>query len=400
MIYRAGGSGSRLFLWSALASLVPVLLLGGVLARSEREAGLHRAVSQGRAQAAVIEQTALAPALDGHDLGLGLSTVEHQRLSDATDRAIFSGSISRLRLRSFDGRVVFSDDGGASSPVPSASTRFREAAAGATSARVTVDAGQDGRSDARVVSVMQPVVPRSSGQAVGVLEVDLPYGPIADLVQRQLRHTYLLLAAGLGLLYLVLAALSWSTTRRLRAYAALQERAALHDHLTGLPNRALFRLQVERAIRQTPPGQCSAVVLVDLDRFKQVNDRLGHHAGDLLLVAVAQRLGAAVRTDDTVARLGGDEFGIVLPAVGSGSAAVEILERARNAVSSDVDLDGEVVRMHASFGVALYPQHGTQLDELLHHADTAMYLSKRSVAGVVLHGGRADGALHEKAGTP
>ena len=399
MIYRAGGSGSRLFLWSALASLVPVLLLGGVLARSERGAGLHRAVTQGRSQAAVIEQTALAPALAGHDLGLGLSTEERERLSDATDLAIFSGSISRLRLRSFDGRVVFSDDGSTVSPVPSGSARFRAAAAGATSAQVMPGDTRAAGSDSRVVSVMQPVVPRSSGQAVGVLEIDLPYGPIADLVQRQLRHTYLLLAAGLGLLYLVLAALSWSTTHRLRRYAALQERAALHDHLTGLPNRALFRLQVERAIRQCTVGQCAAVVLVDLDRFKQVNDTLGHHAGDLLLVAVAQRLEAAVRTDDTVARLGGDEFGIVLPAVGSAAAAVDLLERARLAVGSDIDLDGQVVRVHASFGVALYPQHGAQLDELLHHADTAMYLSKRSSAGVVLHDGRAEDATPEKVRT-
>ena len=99
--------GSRLFLRYALASLVPVLALGLALVRSDQQAGLQRGLAQGRAQASIIEQMAISPALDGHDLTDGLDTAEVRRLQSATDLAIFSGSVARLRLRSFGGQVVF-----------------------------------------------------------------------------------------------------------------------------------------------------------------------------------------------------------------------------------------------------------------------------------------------------
>src|SRR5919107_3353429 len=118
---KARGVGSQLFLRYALASLVPVLALGLALVRSDQRAGLERGLAQGRAQASVIEQMAIAPALGRHDLASGLDADELARLQSATDLAIFSGSVSRLRLRDFDGQVVFSDDGLLTSPLASSS---------------------------------------------------------------------------------------------------------------------------------------------------------------------------------------------------------------------------------------------------------------------------------------
>jgi diguanylate cyclase len=289
--------GSRLFAAYAAASLIPVVLLGAVLVRGSQQEALESGLEHGRAQAAVIEEMAIAPALTGADLDVQLTAAERERLQNATDLAIFNGSVIRLRLRGFSGRVVFSDDGSTAGALPIAHPAFRAAAVGRTDVAIVQDS--DGVSS-QVIRVLQPVVAKATGQSLGVLELYLPYSTIAKHVQAQMRRTYWRLAAGLTALYAVLAFIAWSTTRRLRRHATQHQYEALHDGLTGLPNRTWFRERAEDAIER---GQHGAIVLVDLDRFKDVNDTLGHHAGDELLRVVAQRLQGALRTDDTVARL-------------------------------------------------------------------------------------------------
>jgi diguanylate cyclase (GGDEF)-like protein len=323
-----GGSGqrvgSRLFLRYALASLVPVLALGLALVRSDQRAGLERGLAQGRAQASVIEQMAIAPALGGHDLSRGVDSDELERLQRATDLAIFSGSVSRLRLRSFTGRVVFSDDGLMTSSLPSSATAFRAAVAGRSDVAIV----DDDMAPGRLIRVLQPVVPSATGQAVGVLELYLPYGPIAATVERQLQTIYRQLAAGLGALYLVLGGISWSTTGRLRRHAAERERQALHDALTGLPNRALFHDRLGQALRRAQrSGSGVAVLFVDLDRFKLINDSFGHAAGDRLLIDVAARLREVLRPADTIARFGGDELTILCEDLDGEAGARAIAQR-------------------------------------------------------------------------
>jgi diguanylate cyclase len=369
---------SRLFLRYALASLVPVLALGLALVSTDRQAGLQRGLAQGRAQASVIEQMAISPALAGHDLTRGVDADEVERLQSATDLAIFSGSVARLRLRSFTGQVVFSDDGLMTSSLPSSSPAFQAATAGRADVAIVADDSAPGR----LIRVLQPVVPSASGQAVGVLELYLPYGPIAATVERQLQTIYRQLAAGLGALYLVLGLISWSTTRRLRRHAAEREHQAMHDALTGLPNREAFRVRAQECEAR---GECGAVAIVDLDRFKEVNDTLGHQAGDRLLQVVAGRLRDALRPQDTVARLGGDEFGVLLPGLRTQAEAVELLTRARQSLAADLAIDGVVLSVEASFGIAVFPDHGRSLEDLLQHADLAMYQGKRGTAGVVVY---------------
>ena len=193
------------------------------------------------------------------------------------------------------------------------------------------------------------------------------------------------LAAGLTGLYAVLALIAWYTTRKLHRHAAEREHRALHDGLTGLPNREWFRARAEEALeRSARSGERGAVVLVDLDRFKEVNDTLGHHAGDELLRVVGQRLRESLRTDDAVSRLGGDEFGLLLPRVDDDSV-LPLLHAVRRALAEEIVLDGVALRIEASFGVALYPRTSGDLEVLLQAADAAMYQGKRGAAGVVVH---------------
>ncbi len=374
-------TGSSLFAMYAAASLVPLALLGVVLVRGYEEQGLERGRDQGRAQAAVIEEMAIAPALSGADLSVELSSTVRERLQSATDLAIFNGSVSQLHLLSLTGIVLFSDDGSVLGAVPATDPAFQAAAAGRTDVRILAE----GSSSSRAIRVLQPVVVASDGQATGVLEVYLPYDTIAAKVQADTGRTITRLALGLVGLYGVLALISWWTTRALRRHAADHEHQALHDPLTGLPNRELFRRKAEEALLRGRRGEPGALVLIDLDHFKEVNDTLGHHAGDELLRVVGRRLVESLRTDDTVARLGGDEFGLVLPRADSRDETVALLERVRSELAEEVVLDGVPISVEASFGVSFYPSDADTVEGLLQHSDAAMYQGKHGPTGVVVY---------------
>ncbi len=152
---------------------------------------------------------------------------------------------------------------------------------------------------------------------------------------------------------------------------------AFHDSLTGLPNRQLLHDRVERAIESARrEGEQIAVLLMDLDRFKDINDSLGHSAGDRLLKLVAARLEAAVRRSDTVARLGGDEFVLVVDGPGEREKAAQVAEHVLESFAQPFALDGMSLHVRLSVGVALFPDHGETPEELLKNADLAMYQAK------------------------
>jgi diguanylate cyclase (GGDEF)-like protein/PAS domain S-box-containing protein len=154
---------------------------------------------------------------------------------------------------------------------------------------------------------------------------------------------------------------------------------AHHDYLTGLPNRALFLDRLQRAISLARRGQYRAAVLyLDLDGFKQINDTLGHAAGDRLLQEVAQRLKDSVRSSDTVARVGGDEFTFVLNNVGERENVSITAERVIKALSRPVDLCGTSCQVGASLGISLFPDDSEEAESLLHEADEAMYAVKQN----------------------
>jgi diguanylate cyclase (GGDEF)-like protein len=167
---------------------------------------------------------------------------------------------------------------------------------------------------------------------------------------------------------------------RLRQQVVARGHQALHDALTGLPNRLLFSERVDGSCRECPPGAVVAVLLMDLDRFKDVNDTLGHHTGDALLRQIAARLVQAVDAHGLVARLGGDEFAVVLPA-GDENESLRVAAAIVTAVERPVEIDDLVLEVQVSMGVAFAPQHGTEASTLLQRADVAMYAAKGAQRG-------------------
>jgi diguanylate cyclase (GGDEF)-like protein len=373
--------GSRLFALYVLASLVPISLIGAVTVRADTNIGIEFGRDWGRAQSAVIEQMSIAPALRGADLSLGLNKAERGRLQSATDLAIFNGTVAHLRLRSFTGAVEFSDDGHVAGSVSVSDPAFRTAAAGGTDVRVI----QNTQDSTSVVRVMQPVIGAANGQATGVLEVYLPYDAIATKVAAETHAEILHLALSLVGLFALLALISWWTTRALRHNAATYEYESLHDSLTGLPNRELFRRSAQDALERGHRGEHGALVLIDLDHFKDVNDTLGHHAGDELLQVVGRRLRECLRTDDMVARLGGDEFAMVLPRRGGRQETLALVHRIRDELGAEVVLEGVSLQVEASFGVCFYPENAENVEDLLQHADAAMYRGKLGPGGIVIY---------------
>lgn len=154
---------------------------------------------------------------------------------------------------------------------------------------------------------------------------------------------------------------------------------ALHDALTGLPNRVLFQDRLAQALESASRHGCLAAVLyLDLDGFKSVNDSRGHTAGDKLLQLVAQRLRTCVRAEDTAARVGGDEFGIVLTALTDDQDYKVVAQKLIDTLSKPYELEGLAAHISASVGVAVFPRHGETAAALLAHADSAMYAAKQA----------------------
>lgn len=170
-----------------------------------------------------------------------------------------------------------------------------------------------------------------------------------------------------------------------------REYQANHDELTGLANRKLLILRTQEALSEAQERrQCVGLLLLDLDRFKEVNDTLGHPTGDRLLQTVAYRLTHSVRPGDLVARLGGDEFAVLLPQVRDAASAREVAARLRVALAEPLRLDGMDFDLEASIGIALYPDHAPDFELLMQRADVAMYVAKEQRTGVELYAPHKD----------
>jgi diguanylate cyclase (GGDEF)-like protein len=373
-----------LFATYAIASLVPVIVLGLVLANSYRAEADQRGLALGRSEASLLAQTAVAPALAAGPLHEALTSRERVALQSMSSTAIGSGEFVRLRVRNLDGDVVFRTDPG--DAVEADDDEAIAAAHGEVVSQLTrldADADPNGPQGEQVVEVYQPLRDTLRRQ-IGVLEVYLPYAPIARDVNGGLHKLYLELGIGLSVLWLLLAGISLSVTRRLRVQFAHNTYLAEHDVLTGLPNRALFqRRGIEAIERAAGEDGRAGVAVFDLDRFKEVNDTLGHSSGDGLLTELARRLGAAIGDGNTVARLGGDEFGLVLTNPADLEDVYGALSRLRRVLQQEVDVSGLPLAADASVGFAMYPDDGTNIDVLLQHADVAMYVAKTTHAGVV-----------------
>ena len=189
--------------------------------------------------------------------------------------------------------------------------------------------------------------------------------------------------------YLVKGHIDGANLHRVIRYAIERKRTELElvrlahfDQLTSLPNRALLRERVDHALaRAMRAGTGVATLILDMDRFKEINDMLGHEIGDKLLIEAARRIRACVRDQDTVARLGGDEFAVILEGVSEAKEVLPVIERIIASLNEVRAIDGHEVNTSTSVGIAMYPENGNDLSELLRAADLAMYQAKSTGRG-------------------
>jgi diguanylate cyclase (GGDEF)-like protein/PAS domain S-box-containing protein len=182
-----------------------------------------------------------------------------------------------------------------------------------------------------------------------------------------------------------------------RALQREVEHRALHDNLTGLPNRALLQDRLTQSLRVAHrQGTVAGLLLIDLDRFKEINDTLGHHYGDQLLAQVGPRLSEGLREMDTVARLGGDEFAVLLPSVRDLQGATDVAHKLQAALSRPFQVDGVQLDVEASIGVVISGAHGDDASTLIQRADIAMYVAKQRNLGVSSYDREVDSNTPER----
>ena len=215
--------------------------------------------------------------------------------------------------------------------------------------------------------------------------------PTEQQADSDIRRVIIFIVVGLLIFWAVLFRLVIGASRSLTRKSADNAFLATHDGLTGLPNRALLRDRAERAIAASRrSGTHVALLLLDLDHFKDINDTLGHRYGDSLLKQIGPRLREQLRDSDTVARLGGDEFVVLLPELRTAEEAVVVAKKIVTLLQLPFSIDGAAVDVGCSVGVASTPDQGDDFDELLQHTDVAMYVAKHDKLGVVVYASGLD----------
>ena len=355
----------------SLLSLVLIGALGFVLATVLEGQIERRAVENAEQLGQVTAQVGVAPQLVSRDLTRPMSKLRLSQLDTALRQAgLGSVGLKRVKIFNSSAQLVYSDDRRLIGASEVHTSQVRTALGGHLVSEVEHGTNEDGVGP-RVLEVYAPLRLRAGAGVDGAFEISLSYDTVAAAIAREKRTLYLVLGIGLALLYAVLFRIVARASRRLR-------HLALHDALTGLPNRTLFHERAELAIKGIRADRTVAVLLVDLDRFKEVNDTLGHDHGDELLKVVAERLTGALREGDTLARLGGDEFAVVLTDLPNRGTAAETAARLHDALRRPFGLRGIAVELDASVGIALSPDHGRDVTTLIQRADVAMYDAKRT----------------------
>ncbi|MCW2547911.1 MAG: hypothetical protein JWN96_2371 [Mycobacterium sp.] len=230
------------------------------------------------------------------------------------------------------------------------------------------------------------------GKVVAAVQLYQPWRPVEKQIDHETTQMLLIVSAGAVVVWLGLMGFIISAARQLRVRDTTNWRLASHDTLTGLPNRKLIRERVEQALSAASRSQGSVgMLLIDLDGFKEVNDTLGHHSGDLLLEQIGPRLADTLREADSVARLGGDEFVVLLPDLSGPAEAMATAQRvSASFAAAPFAVEGLDLDVKVSIGIATSPDHGADFDALLRHADVGMYAAKHSGTGVAAYSPRAE----------
>jgi diguanylate cyclase (GGDEF)-like protein len=352
----------------SLLAMIALALAIGTALQSRIET---RALRDSERLTRVFNSLAVVPNVSHSDLDEPLDHAQRARLDAALGRlADARGRLLHAHLFAADGLTVYSDVRSRIGDVVDGDG-FKRARAGALVSEVEREHGDDGEDVATRLEVYVPLRLPGGADVDGVTEFYLDYGPTAAAIADDASTLHLLLLGGFAALWLSLFWIVRGASRKLR-------HQALHDTLTGLPNRTRLYQRAGRATKSVRAfGGLAALLLIDLDRFKEVNDTLGHDHGDMLLRDVAERLGDSLRRGDTLARLGGDEFAVLLTDLPDRGAAAELAGRVLAALERPFVVRGVTVQLEASVGIALCPEHGNDVGTLVQRADVAMYDAKR-----------------------
>jgi diguanylate cyclase (GGDEF)-like protein len=413
----------------ALLSLVPIVVLGLVLARVLQTQIVQRSLADAGESAQLVARLGIQPRLTPRDLRDGLSAQGVRALDEQLRARSVTSDLARIKIWNNRGQIIYSDDHALIGRSPGAGdSDLQDALAGEPDPAevVTPSLRSETASEVglgRLVEVYVPLRFARTGPPAGAFEIYLSYKPIAAAIGHDERTIAMVVFLGLALLWAILYRIVASASKRLRRQAQENDRLARYDQLTGLPNRTLFRERAARALqrarvggsplvrrvwvggepslgRARADGESVAVLLLDLDAFKQINDTLGHGAGDAVLREVAARLRAQLDPDTVLARLGNDEYAILHPLTRTPTHpvadAVAVAATVHSALQAPVAVDGVALNIEASIGIALAPDHARDADELLQRADMALDRARTRRGSVEVYSPEHDHAGAER----
>ena len=371
-----------------LLSAVAILGLGLALGLALNHVIEQRALATASGEAEVVARLGVQPLLTPTDMGRGFGPERIAELDQAlAGNGLVGTQVARINIWSRDHRILYSSDHNLIGHSFPTSDELEDALSGKVASDLETPTKEENASLARLGRVLEVYVPLRFGQSgapTGAFELYLPYAPIAATTAQDTLSLFAILAVGLLVLYALLFRIVAQASNRLRRQteelrqqASLREYQAQHDALTDLPNRNLFHDRLEVAVKRAAESEAvCGVLMLDVDRFKEINDTLGHQNGDRLLQAIGERLQTAVSNADLVARLGGDEFAVLVSAAVDRAHCVQVAEKLLNALAEPFTLADVPLDVQASVGIALFPEDGDRADLLLQRADVAMYVAK------------------------
>jgi diguanylate cyclase (GGDEF)-like protein len=359
-------------------SLVCFAALGVALSQLLAHQIRQRALANTVASAQLLSSTIANGQLRPSDLaGKPIDPARRAALDATFAQARSQNRLARLKVWSRSGQIVYSDDHAAIGKKFEVEDDLNEAFGGDTHSALATGKAAEQQGERKLGTLIEAYVPLRFGSPsatpAGAFEIYMPYAPVAAAATRDVRKVYALVAGGLTLLFLLLYRIVGRASRSLRRQAEENRRQALHDPLTGLPNR---RSLYERLEALLASGRPLSLLVADLDGFKELNDTLGHRAGDEVLSQLGPRVRAAVAPAE-LARIGGDEFAVLTFEDPSSAVA----ERFRAALDEPFVVDGISLTVKASVGIARFPDHGADPHALIQRADVAMYQAKSQQCG-------------------
>jgi diguanylate cyclase (GGDEF)-like protein len=366
----------RLVLRFAVCTGIGLALAAAAILLVVRHFNTIQAERGATSQARVIAATVLRGSLQAADFERKVPETRVPKLDRLFEQYVLREGIVLVNVYSDRGVVTYSTDHNLIGKRLGQATHVREALDGTVRGDVT------SLGDRKTLRTYAPVAVQGGAGAVAVFH---DYAPIHRAAQATFLPVVGIFEAVLILLFAALVPILRRVSLRVTRQMEEIQRRAYYDELTGLPNRTLYRDRIEQSILAASRGGAAPVVmLLDVDRFKEINDALGHDTGDLLLRELGERLRGQLRANETLARLGGDEFGILLPAATLDDAAL-CAGRVHAALEQPFVIGNLPLDIAASLGIAAYPQHGDDVDTLLQRADVAMYLAKGAHAGTAVY---------------